>query len=274
MTTQLNVSVIGAGKMGQALIRRLAEIQDSFPTRITVTDPKKEALVQMERLSSNIHGVASVGECAVGADVIVLCVKPKHMNMVAKELAGGLSADCVVVSILAGVSVASLQKALGHEHVVRAMPNTPGQIGQGVSGWTSSTGLSNHQRELAQTILATLGEEIYFADESHLDIVTAISGSGPGLVYICMESMEDAAVQLGLPRDIAHRLVTQTVLGSGAYAKSRKGVTFAELRHEVVSPGGTTAEGSFSLEESGFRAAIIRAIIAMWRKCQALGLVK
>jgi pyrroline-5-carboxylate reductase len=271
MAKKMSVSFIGAGKMGQAMVRRLLETTEEFPVELTVSDHKLENMQWLVENHPEVRVTTSNTECVQGAEIVVLCVKPSNLSKVAEQIRGKLAPETLVVSILAGARIGTIQKSLGCEKVVRAMPNTPGQIGQGISGWCCSPALSDEHKALAVKVLQTLGPEVFFEDEKYLDIATAISGSGPGLVYLYMEVVEDVAVQLGMPRNFAKLLVTQTVLGSAAYAQSRLTTTFAELRHEVTSPDGTTAVGGYVLERKGFRAGIMEAHIAMVEKCRSLG---
>jgi len=271
MGNAMRIGFVGAGKMAEAMVRRLLESNSSFPVSIAASARRPERAAEWATAYPDVSVTLDSGDCVTGADVVVLCVKPAQLTTVAVSLVGKLPESCVVISILAGVQISRLEETLRHRSVVRAMPNTPGQIGQGITGWCASSSVLAYHLELSRTVLGTLGEEIYFQEEELLDIVTAVSGSGPGLVYEFMEGVEDAAVQLGMPRDISKRLVIQMVLGSAAYANARPEKNFAALRHEIVSPGGTTAQGSFILHLERFRAGIIKAVVAMWDKCRELG---
>jgi pyrroline-5-carboxylate reductase len=154
--------------------------------------------------------------------------------------------------------------------VIRAMPNTPAQIGEGIAVWTAAPEVTEVQRELAGHILRALGEEVYVEDENYLDMATALSGTGPAYVFLFMEAMIDAGVHLGFPRRIAEQLVTETLRGSVDYYAGRKQHA-ASLRNEVTSPGGTSAEAIYYLEKAGFRTAISRAVWAAYERSQALG---
>ena len=152
------------------------------------------------------------------------------------------------------------------------MPNTPAQIGEGITVWTAARAVSAEQQEMARRILAALGEEIFVEEETYLDMATALSGTGPAYVFLFMEAMVDAGVHLGFPRRIAERLVAQTVRGSVDYYTRREDpVHLARLRNEVTSPGGTSAAALYYLEKAGFRTAISRAIWAAYERSQELG---
>jgi pyrroline-5-carboxylate reductase len=171
---------------------------------------------------------------------------------------------------MAGVSLATLRDGLGHEAIVRAMPNTPAQVREGMTVWTAAEAVSASAREDVQRVLGALGQELYVAEEKYVDMATAVSGSGPGFVFLTMEAMIDAAVHIGLRREMATEMVLQTVLGSARYAQA-SGRHLADLRNQVTSPGGTTAEGLLALEEAGVRAAFAQAIIAAYERTRQLG---
>jgi pyrroline-5-carboxylate reductase len=159
---------------------------------------------------------------------------------------------------------------LKHKAVVRSMPNTPGQIGEGISVWTASRETSEEQRELARQILGALGDQVFVEDEYYLDMATALSGTGPAYVFLFMEALIDAGVHLGFPRRIAEQLVLQTIRGSVAYYENAERHP-ATLRNQVTSPGGTSAEALYYLDKAGFRTAISRAVWAAYQRSLELG---
>ena len=150
------------------------------------------------------------------------------------------------------------------------MPNTPGQIGEGITVWTSSKEVTEEQQEMARAILGALGEEVFVEDESYLDMATALSGSGPAYVFLFTEALIDAGVHMGFPRRIAEQLVLQTIKGSASFYE-QAGRHPATLRNQVTSPGGTSAEALYYLEKAGFRTAISRAIWAAYQRSLELG---
>jgi pyrroline-5-carboxylate reductase len=174
------------------------------------------------------------------------------------------------MSIMAGVTISSIKSALNHEAVVRAIPNTPAQIGEGMTVWTATPAVADGAKESISRVLSVLGQEIYVADEKYIDMATAVSSSGPGYVFLVIEAMIDAAVHIGLRRDMAVPMVLQTVLGSARYAQET-GKHPAELRNQVTSPGGTTTEGLQVLEDAAVRAAFTEAIEAAYEKAKELG---
>jgi pyrroline-5-carboxylate reductase len=186
------------------------------------------------------------------------------------ELKGSIKHSALALSIAAGVSVATLREGLAHDAIVRSMPNTPAQVGQGMTVWTLSPATTERQRAQAQAVLAALGEEVMVHDEIYLDMATALSGTGPAYVFLFMEALIDAGVHLGFSRRIAQKLVEQTVLGSALFAKESQRHP-AELRNMVTSPGGTSAEALYQLEKGGLRTVLSRGVWAAYQRSRSLG---
>ena len=227
-----------------------------------------EPLETRRRALEERYSVVTTGsnsEAASMGSIVVLSVKPQQLPEVLAQLNGSLREDQTVLSIIAGAKMSAIIDGLGHPSVIRVMPNTPAQIGQGMSLWTCSPQVDGASRQLAGSILGTMGEEIYVASEAYLDMATALSASGPAYVFLFIEALIDAGVYLGLPRDISRTLALQTVLGSTNLV-DQTGKHPAELKDMVTSPGGTTVEALLALEEGGFRAAIINAVIAAHEK--------
>jgi len=191
------------------------------------------------------------------------------LRFVFRDLAGKLEKGALVLSIVAGARIDSMTQGLRHAAVVRSMPNTPAQVGEGMTVWTASPGVHGAQREQAQTILRAFGKELYVADEVFLDMATAISGSGPSYVFLFMEALIDAAVHLGFSRNDARMLVTQTVRGSAIYAEQSTSHP-AEMRNLVTSPGGTSAHALYQLEKGGFRTLLSKAVWAAFQRSVSL----
>ena len=265
----MRVAFIGSGNMGEAMIAAMVSGGMTSPDAVRACDIDETRRTAIE----GRYGVRCTADAAAasdGCDVVVLSIKPQVLPDVLKELKGALKPEQLVVSIVAGARLDTIVKGLGHDRVVRVMPNTPAQVGQGMSVWTATSAVSAEQKDQARALLTAMGREIYFADEKFIDMATAISGSGPAYVFLVMEALTDAAVHIGLPRDAAMELVTQTVLGS-AHLALESGKHPAELKNAVTSPGGTTAEGLLCLEEGGVRAIIAQAVIAAHDKATALG---
>jgi len=266
----MRIAFIGAGTMGEAMVKCLLVRGVAAPQDIMVSDvsPLRRKLLSQEY---GVNTLADNGKAIEGADIIILAVKPQNLSQAMKEMlkANSLQPIALVLSIVAGVSLNSLCRSLNHPSVVRAMPNMPAQIGQGMTVWTATAEVSPKQREMAQAILGALGEEIYVDDEKYLDMATALSGSGPAYVFLFIEALIDAGVHIGLPRDVAQKLVIQTVLGS-THAVQETHKHPAELRNMVTSPGGTTTEALLRLEKGGLRSLILEAVTAAYDKARHL----
>lgn len=224
---------------------------------------------RMEYLEKT-YGVrrASASGVAVDADFLLLAVKPQEFEKAAASIGGAGSAT--VVSIMAGVTIATMSKHLATESVIRAMPNTPAQIGEGMTDWTATAGVSEAARNGARQILSAMGKEAFVPEERYLDMVTALSGSGPAYVFLFIESLIDAGVHVGLSRELATTMALQTVIGSALYAEETKKHP-AELRNQVTSPAGTTTEALRAMESGGLRAAVLDGVIAAYEKSRQLG---
>jgi pyrroline-5-carboxylate reductase len=265
----VTLSFIGSGVMAEAMISGILSEGLTAPDHMIASDPRQE---RGEELASRYGVKARTAnrEAAKAAQIVVLSVKPQVLPTVLQELQGAVAPQALVLSIVAGARIGVMAAGLDHQAIVRAMPNTPAQIGEGMSVWTATAAVSEEQRRQVQSILQALGEEIYLEDEEYLDMATALSGTGPAYVFLFMEAMIDAGVHLGFSRRIAQQLVLQTVRGSVDFA--RQSVAHpAELRNMVTSPGGTSAEALYQLEKGGFRTVLSRAIWAAYQKSQYLG---
>lgn len=266
---QITLAFIGPGVMAEGMISALIKNKVFTPSQILVAGPDLERGQEL----ADRFGISFFddnGLAAQAADVIVLSVKPQRLGKVLSSLRGHARPDALVLSIVAGASIQQISIGMAHERVVRAMPNTPAQIGEGISVWTASPAVNNEQLDLAQRILGAMGEQVHVEEENYLDMATALSGTGPAYVFLFMEAMIDAGVHLGFPRRIAEQLVRQTVKGSVDFYEHRD-VHVARLRNEVTSPGGTTAAALYFLEKAGFRTAISRAVWAAYERSRELG---
>ena len=218
----------------------------------------------------------SLDECVNGADVVVLCTKPQNCDAVFADLrpvVQNQKTPPVLLSILAGVPTERFRAGLGLQKVARAMPNTPGQIGCGVTVWTAGDHkelFTDADIERCKGALGALGKEIYVEEESYVDMSTSISGSGPAYIFLLIEAMVDAGVQEGFSRDVATTLVHQTILGSVKYAME-SGEHPAVLKNSVTSPAGTTASAIYELEKGNFRTVVQDAIWACYRRSLEMG---
>ncbi len=265
----MRIAFIGGGVMAEAIIGGILDAGLASPEDVAVGEPisdRRDYLCERYGLTALDDNAGALD----GASVGVLAVKPQSAPLVFDELQGYSWNDHTMVSIVAGLTLDTLQDGLGTESVVRVMPNTPAQIREGMCVWTAAPEVSDEGRLATQRILGTLGRELYVDDEKLIDMSTALSASGPAFVFMFIESLIDAGVYMGMARDMARTLALETVLGS-ARLVDETGRHPAELSNMVTSPGGTTAEGLRSLEEDGFRAAALRAVIAAYEKSKALG---
>jgi pyrroline-5-carboxylate reductase len=269
MFNDIKIAFIGSGVMGEAMIRGLLGQKIVKAEQIIAADPWQERLQQLKET----HGVtvtSSNAEAAEEGQVVVLSIKPQSLPIVMPEIRGHLRRQDLLLSIIAGAPIRRLADGVAHASVIRAMPNTPAQIGQGITVWTATPEVSEVHKQQAHAILGSLGEEIFVDDERYLDMTTALSGTGPGYVFMFMEAMIDAGVHLGFSRHVARQLVFQTMRGSVEYA-AQSGKHVAELRNQVTSPGGTTAEALYHMEKGGLRTVISRGIWAAYQRSISLG---
>lgn len=271
MFTNRKISFIGPGVMAEAMIAGLIRQGVAKAEALIAAGPRPERL-EFLRKKYDVITMTSNLEAAGQADVLVLSVKPQRLSPVLTGMRGAVKPESLVLSIVAGAPIAKIEVGLEHPAIVRAMPNTPAQIGEGITVWTASPAVSIEQKAMAQSILVALGDEVFMEEETYLDMATALSGTGPAYVFLFMEAMVDAGVHLGFPRRVAEQLVAQTVRGSvDFYQNARDQSHLAHLRNQVTSPGGTSAAALYYLEKAGFRTALSRAIWAAYERSQELG---
>src|SRR5438876_2799378 len=263
------LAFLGGGTMAEAMIRGLLEKHLVPPSHVAVTGPRRERRADLQK-HFGVRTLASNADAARDAHVVVLSVKPQVLPTVMRELHGTLRDDQLVLSIVAGATLRSLRHGLAHKAIVRSMPNTPAQIGLGVTVWTATPDVDPVQRELATVILGALGEVVHAEVEEDVDRATALSGTGPSYVFLLMEALVDAGVHLGFSRRVSEELVLRTVEGSAAFAR-RSGRHLAELRNQVTSPGGTSASALYELEKGALRTVLSRAVYAAFVRTRELG---
>ena len=263
------LAFIGGGTMAEAMMRGVFDKHLMPPSHVLVTGPRRERRAELAK-RFGVKALASNADAASGAHVVVLSVKPQVLPGVLRELRGKLREDQLVISIVAGAPLAVLRGGLDHAAIVRAMPNTPAQIGMGVTAWTATAEVDREQRDRAKAILGALGEEFEVEEEGQVDMATALSGTGPTYVFLLMEALVDAGVHLGFSRRVAEELVLRTVEGSAAFAR-QSGRHLAELRNMVTSPGGTSAAAIYELEKGTMRTVLSRAVYAAYRRTRELG---
>ena len=262
------LAFIGAGVMAESMIAGLLKRGLINPDRIVASHPRadrRDKLVQRFGIAT----AESNTQAAEGADLVFLTVKPQVLTGVMKQLHGKLAPRQVAVSIIAGAPNALLARGLGHNAIVRVMPNTPAQIGAGMMVWTSTSDVPEDQFQRVRAALGALGEELWVEEEKYVDMATALSGTGPTYVFLMMEALIDAGVHMGFPRRIAEQIVLQTVSGSVDFARD-SGKHMAELRNMVTSPGGTSAEAIYQMEKGGLRTVFSKAVHAAYQRTQTL----
>ena len=262
-------TIVGPGVMGEAILVGLMRKLGTSPNLITVAGPRLERLQELNEKYKVLYALDN-SEAVCNADVVILAVKPQKLATVMAGLKGKIRGEALVISIVAGASLQSLAAGLDHPAVVRAMPNTPAQVGEGMTVWTQCPQISGDQHEFTRDVLGALGKEIFVEEESYIDMATAVSGTGPAYVFLFVEALIDAGVHLGLPRRIAEAMVLQTIQGSVSFYLQNQAHP-ARLRNQVTSPAGTSAAAIYYLEKMGFRTAISRAIWAAFTRSQELG---
>jgi pyrroline-5-carboxylate reductase len=265
----MKIAFIGGGNMGEAIAASLLNKKLCKPTDISVSE-LIEARRDYLKTKYHVTVTARSQEAVSGKDVIILAVKPQNMADALAGLKGALKANQLVLSIAAGVTIKKITGGLAHDKVIRSMPNTPAQIGLGITGWTATKETTEEQKAWARTILGAMGKEIYFKDEAALDMVTAVSGSGPAYFYLFAETLIDAAVNIGLDIKDAETLVKQTMLGAAHLVNSSE-KPVAELRRNVTSKGGTTEQALKVFEENSLAQIVDKAVKAACRRARELG---
>ena len=266
----MKVSFIGGGVMAEALIKGVLDFGVFSAEDIVVSDPLSSRLEYLN-FKYGVNVSESNEEALKSSDVVILAIKPQTMSYVTPILRDNLKDSQVVISIVAGVTLEKMSANINHTSVIRVMPNTAAQIGKSMSVWASAPSVPEEHRTLTARILNAVGEEYFVQDERLLDMATALSASGPAYVLLFIESLIDAGVSLGMPRETAKVLTLGTVLGSAEMVKL-SGEHTASLRDLVTSPGGTTIEAILSLENAGFRGSIMTAVRAAYDRSLQLGL--
>jgi len=262
------LSIIGAGVMAEAIIAGVLERELVPAGSIIASHPRADRRKALSE-KYGIQVTADNAEAARRGDIVVLGIKPQVMPGVLAELRGSLAQGKLVISIIAGATTETLGRGLDHGALVRVMPNTPAQIGEGVNIWYATAETTDVHREQARALLGALGHELQVGDERFVAMATAVSGTGPTYVFLVMEALIDSAVHLGFPRHLAHDLVLETIKGSVAFAE-RTQKHPAQLRDMVTSPGGTSAAAIYELERGRLRTVLADAVWAAYRRTMSL----
>ena len=275
MDTTLRIGIIGGGQMGTALVKGILHAGVADASEITVSDVIASARERLHA-ESGVRTTNDNTEAAKNADVVVIALKPQVAAEALEPVAGKLMPTQTVLSIMAGVPTGKLEHWLSGDdeaaqpvHVVRAMPNTPALIGEGMAAISRGAHAKDADMNRAERILAAVGRVVR-VDEKQLDAVTGLSGSGPGYVYTVIEALADGGVKVGLPKPLALELAAQTVLGAARMVLETEEHP-AVLRDRVTSPGGTTIAGLHAMEAAGIRNALMQAVEAAARRSRELG---
>ena len=276
------LAFIGCGVMAEAIMAGLlrkklvdaAQIIGSHPRA-----PRREELYTkyaVRMVEDNreavlaAHPVPKSDDETRAGSLVILAVKPQRLNKVLQELKGAIHPEQLVVSIVAGARSETIAGQLLHPAIVRTMPNTPAQIGQGMNAWTATPDVSEAQEREVSAMLEALGEAMRVENERQIDMATALSATGPTYIFLVMEALIDAGVHMGFSRHVAQELVQQMMLGSILFAKESKKHP-AELRNMVTSPGGTSAEAIYQMEKGSMRTVLSKAVWAAYQRAEALG---
>lgn len=265
----MKIGIIGGGNMAEAILSAILRKNLAAAQDISVSDILSARRVYLDK-AYEVNVTENNSEAAAGKDVVILAVKPQVLAGVLAAMKGKLKEDQLLISIVAGKSIAAISSGLDHHCIVRSMPNTPAQIGEGMTVWTATPQVSAQHKKWAAAILGVMGAEIYVDDEKYLDMATAVSGSGPAYVFLFVESMINGAVKLGFSPEISQTLVMQTLLGA-AHLLQKSGKAPQDLRRMVTSPGGTTAEAIATFEKGDFAGLVANAIEAAYEKSKKLG---
>jgi len=275
------LSFIGCGVMAEAIIAGLLKKNLVKPHQIVGSHPRKERRKELHGkygiglFESNREAVAlspsseNKGQ-ENSSSIVILTVKPQRLAAILGELRDVVQQDQLVISIVAGASIETIADDLQHSSVVRAMPNTPAQIGEGMTVWTATAAVDEAQQAQIHTIFGALGREMHVEEERMIDMATALSATGPTYTFLVMEALIDAGVHMGFSRHVAQELVLQTMLGSVLFARE-SGKHPAERRNMVTSPGGISAEAIYQMDKGSLRTVLSKAVWAAFQKTTSLG---
>ncbi len=275
------LSFIGCGVIAEAIIAGLLSKNLVNPEQVVGSHPREERreelqgkygirLFESNREAVGYDAAPSVNDQEATSAIIILTVKPQRLGVVLGDLKEGVQPNQLVISIVAGARIETIADALQHRSIVRAMPNTPAQIGEGMTVWTATPEVSEAQQAQIHAVFGALGREMQVEEEPMIDMATALSATGPTYTFLVMEALIDAGVHMGFSRHVAEELVLQTMLGSVLFARESHKHP-AELRNMVTSPGGTSAEAIYQMEKGGLRTVLSKAVWAAYQRATALG---
>lgn len=270
----LHLAFIGCGVMGESMLAGLVVNGIVDAANISASHPREDrradlaARYGIRTYESNAEAARELAGHENSA--VVLCVKPQRLKKVLADLDGVIHVEQLVVSIVAGATISHLAQELGTAKVVRAMPNTPSQIGAGITAWTCTEAVGGIERGHVREMLTALGKELFVETENMIDMATSLSATGPTYIFMVMEALTDAGVHMGFSRDMAKELVQETMLGSVRFAMASHKHP-AELRNMVTSPGGTSAEAIYQMEKGSLRTVLSKAVYSAYKRAVELG---
>lgn len=272
--SKTKLAFIGCGVMAESIIVRLLQEKLVSADQILASHPRtdrrnelsnKYAISVFERNPSAVEAVKDYKD-----SIVILCVKPQKLGGVLNQLSSVVSRDQVILSIVAGATIDEISETLGSEKIVRAMPNTPSQIGRGITVWTCTDNVAESTMAKIKSLLTSLGRELYVENENMIDMATSLSATGPTYVFLVMEALIDAGVHLGFSRGVSKELVQEMMLGAVLFA-IESDLHPAELRNMVTSPGGTSADAIYQMEKGSLRTILSKAVFAAYQKAVAFG---
>jgi pyrroline-5-carboxylate reductase len=268
------IAFVGCGVMAEAMLAGVLRKNLVAAEQIVASHPREIRRAELTD-KYGIRVYESNGEAVEAVrqtenSIVALCVKPQRLGGVLRELGGIAESNQIVASIIAGAKIETIAEALNNKKIVRAMPNTPSQIGAGITAWTCTEEVSETERTQVKSLLTALGKELYVPNENMIDMATSLSATGPTYIFMVMEALTDAGVHLGFSRETSKELVQETMLGAVLFAmESHKHP--AELRNMVTSPGGTSADAIYQMEKGGLRTVLSKAVYAAYQRAVALG---
>ena len=275
--SKARIAFIGCGVMAEAIVAGLLRKNLVNPGQVVGSHPRSSRREELytkyglEMFENNREAaLAGYPTAPQAGSLVILGVKPQRLGKVLEELKGSIHQEQLIVSIVAGAKIENIANELLHGSIVRAMPNTPAQIGEGMTAWTSSAEVSEEQEGQVRSMLEALGETVRVENERQIDMATALSATGPTYIFLVMEALIDAGVHMGFSRHVAQELVQQMILGSVLFAKESHKHP-AELRNMVTSPGGTSAEAIYQMEKGSLRTVLSKAVWAAYQRAEALG---
>ena len=267
----MKITIIGGGNMGQAIARALKENLEVKSAEVMVSDVNPNKLENLKDLEVKLTDKNP--EAVDGANVVILAVKPQHLNDLLDEIKPHISENQIIMSIAAGVKMGKIKDKLEHKKIVRVMPNLPAQIGKAASVWMAEPAVSGNGKQVVRDLLKCFGKEYEVTLEEQIDVATALSGSGPAYVFRFIECLANGAIFLGMPEELAVDLAMQTVYGSVKYAQNSKLTSQEELQvlqHKVASKGGTTEAALDYLDEVDFEKDLTYAVKKAYKKAKEL----